>query len=119
MGDQIKETRCPSNPNYCMDKGKPFSGCNGHQRCEEYCSGPVEDFIYYNNTKDTKDTEDKGPYNSGGHCTYCGKRKGAKYHNNQCSVVPPTVTSVLTKRAKISYACLNRMDIAEERIKGS
>ena len=57
--DQIKETKCPSNPNYCMDKGKPFSGCNGHQRCEEYCSGPIEDFIYYNNTKATKDTEDK------------------------------------------------------------
>ena len=34
-----------------MDKGKPFSGCNGHQRCEEYCSGPIEQFLYYNNTK--------------------------------------------------------------------
>jgi hypothetical protein len=49
-----------------MDKGKPFSGCNGHQRCEEYCSGPIEQFLYYNNTKQknpkdvsAQDTKDK------------------------------------------------------------
>ena len=62
----VKETKCPSNPDYCMDKGKPFSGCNGHQRCEEYCSGPIEQFLYYNNTKQknpeevsAQDTKDK------------------------------------------------------------
>ena len=38
-----------------LDKGKPFNGCSGHQPCEEYCSGPIEDFLYYNNTKDTID----------------------------------------------------------------
>ena len=50
-----------------MDKGNPFSGCNGHQRCEEYCSGPIEQFLYYNNTKQknpkveasAKDAKDK------------------------------------------------------------
>ena len=51
------------------------------------------------------------------HCTYCGKREGAKYHNNQCFIVPPTVFGQKTKRAKTSYTCLNRMDIAEERIR--
>ena len=42
-----------------------------------------------------------------------------KYHNNQCFTVPPFVIGQNTKRKKISYTCLNRMDISEERIRGS
>ena len=98
-----RKIQCPSNPNYCMDRN-PFGSvpaCDGQQRCEESCSGSIEKFPYHNNC------------NYRGRCFYCGKRDGAKFHNFQCSCHRDLFES------KLSYSCLNRVDIAEERIRES
>jgi hypothetical protein len=112
----LDKIQCPSNPNYCMGKS-PWDyvpACDGQQRCEEFCSGSIEQFPYYNNI--TKLT-----CNCGGLCSYCGKRDGAKYHNFQCSVPDTIIDYEVFKLSeeKLSYSCLNRVDIAEERIRES
>ena len=66
---------CPSNPEACMH----FKyGCDGRQRCEAFCAGPLENFPYYDHTAK------KCIYGR----EYCGKRDEAKYHNHQCFTVP-------------------------------
>ena len=38
---------CPSNAKACMDWS---SACDGRERCEAFCTGPLENFPYYNLT---------------------------------------------------------------------
>ena len=103
------QIQCPSNPNYCMGNQPffPVPACDGKQQCEESCSGSIEQFPYYNN-------KTKLTCNYHGFCSYCGKRDGAKFHNFQCSCSSRILTGL-----KNSYSCLNRVDIAEERIRES
>lgn len=107
--------QCPSNPIYCMDN-KPygvFPACDGQQPCEESCSGSIEKFPYY-------DKNTKLPCScSYGKCRYCEKRDGAKFHNFQCSVFNYNPLKNNLFKEKLSYSCLNRVDIAEERIRES
>ena len=67
---------CPSNPEACMD----FEyGCDGRERCEAFCAGPIENFPYYNQTDKMCLDED------GYEFPYCGERDEEKYHNHQCN----------------------------------
>ena len=44
--------KCPSNPNYCIDSDPSYGTmCDGQQRCEEFCSGSIEQFPSYSKTK--------------------------------------------------------------------
>ena len=90
---------CPSNPEACMN----FQyGCDGRERCEAFCRGPLENFPYYNQTAQTCQ------YNTS-YYPYCGKRDEAKYHNHQC------ISNYDTYDASemIRYKCLNRKDVSE------
>ena len=104
--------QCPSNPNYCIDLKPGFNtlslACDGQHRCEEYCSGSIEEFPYYNKTTNSSCNLENLPLSQ-----YCGKRDGAKFHNFQCSAAPASFNP------KLRYRCLNRMDIAEKRIRES
>ena len=96
---------CPSNPEACMDVTK---GCDGRERCEAFCTGPLENFPYYNQTAQTCQ------YNTS-YYPYCGKRDEAKYHNHQC------ISNYDTYDASemIRYKCLNRKDVSENFIRSS
>ena len=89
------ENTCPTNPDYCMTL---YSACDGRKTCKDICSGPTENFPYFN--KSRKICLDSAS-------SYCGRRQGAKYQNNQC---------VLNTKMK-GYKCLNRGDINENIIK--
>ena len=97
---------CPSNPEGCMDLE---SGCDGRERCEAFCAGPLEDFPYYNQTARTC----LGDY--GLIYPYCGKRDEAKYHNHQCISYFDTARAWL----EIGYYCLNRNDVSENTIRNT
>ena len=66
---------CPSNPEACMNFDYE---CDGRERCEAFCAGPLENFPYYNQTaKKCQYIWLDYPY--------CGIREEAKYHNHQCN----------------------------------
>ena len=90
---------CPSNPEACMHSSY---GCDGRQRCEAFCAGPLENFPYYNHTA-KKCLED---------FLYCEKRDEAKYHNHQCFKADNTFYNNM-----IGYRCLNRKDMKENSIR--
>ena len=99
---------CPSNPEACMN----FQyGCDGRERCEAFCTGPLENFPYYDqaakNCVDNSDTfRDEFPY--------CGKRDKAKYDNHQCFKSQSDSVGNI-----IGFQCLNRKDISENTIRRS
>ena len=89
-----------------------FRGCDGRERCEAFCTGPLENFPYYDQTAKQCIADfvgDKFPY--------CGKRDEAKYHNHQCK----NGYGYLKKdtAAMIPYSCLNRKDVSENFIRSS
>ena len=90
---------CPSNPETCTDL---YRGCDGRERCEAFCAGPVENFPYY----------DQKVKNCLYDYPYCEIRDEAKYHNHQC------ISYYLT-RSMIKYRCLNRKDVRENTIRSS
>ena len=94
---------CPSNPEACMND---YYGCDGRQRCEAFCTGPLENFPYYNQ-KTKKCVNDYA---------YCGQMDEAKYHNHQCFTLS---RNHLTYTTLNSYRCLNRKDISETVIRNS
>ena len=91
---------CPTNPEACMSFNY---GCDGRERCEALCTGPIENFPYYNQTAKTC------LYDG----SYCGKRDEAKYHNHQCFVEysDDLISSM------IRYQCLNRYDVNENTVR--
>ena len=93
---------CPSNPEACMND---YYGCDGRQRCEAFCTGPLENFPYYNQ-KTKKCVNDYA---------YCGQMDEAKYHNHQCfgENFNADISSM------IHYQCLNRYDVNENTIRKS
>ena len=93
---------CPSNPEACMWFG---NGCDGRDRCEAFCTGPLENFPYYNQTAKRCFYD----------YSYCGKREEAKYHNHQCfnDYSDDDISSM------IRYQCLNRYDVSEDTIRRS
>ena len=98
-----QQSICPSNPEACMDL---LSGCDGRERCEAFCTGPLENFPYYNQ-KTKKCVNDYA---------YCGQIYEAKYHNHQCFTLS---RNHLTYTTMNSYRCLNRKDISENIIRNS
>ena len=84
-------------------------GCDGRQRCEAFCTGPLENFPYYDQTAKKCIREYNYEY------PYCGKRNEARYHNHQCI---SNYDSYGTKKV-IGYRCLNRKDIGENFIRSS
>ena len=107
--------QCPSNPDYCMNDSPEGSvpACDGQQRCEESCSGSIEEFPYYDKETNVSCSCDYGS------CSICRKRDGAKFHNFQCSVSNYYRFVHVWFKEKLSYSCLNRVDISEERIRES
>ena len=105
------ENICPTNPDYCMSM---FSACDGRKTCKDICSGPTENFPYFDkSTKKCLFSGSRLSYSSkyGDEfqifSRFCGRRQGAKYQNNQC---------VAFTKIK-GYMCLNRGDINENIIK--
>ena len=99
---------CPNNPEACMDM---IRGCDGRDRCEAFCTGPLENFPFYDQTAKQciADFGDKFPY--------CGKRDEAKYHNHQCKNGYGSLKK--DTAAMIPYSCLNRKDVSENFIRSS
>ena len=96
---------CPDNPEACMDfETSAFSGCDGRERCETFCSGSLEIFPNYNQT--TNECNNYYPY--------CGKRDKAKYDNHQCFKSQSDSVGNI-----IGFQCLNRKDISENTIRRS
>ena len=85
--------------------------CDGRERCEAFCAGPIENFPFYNQT--AKKCINTGYLDK--EFPMCGERDEAKYQNHQC--LPSFGT--INKAVMNSYQCLNRHDISENNIRSS
>ena len=90
-------------------------GCDGRERCEAFCTGPLENFPYYDQMA-KKCVDVNNPF--GADIPYCGKRDEAKYHNHQCKNGYGDIVSTASATTS-TYKCLNRKDVSENFIRSS
>ena len=98
---------CPSNQSNCMLSSEFCDGTKSND-CKDVCPGSKTTFPFFNNSTDSckmsgRRRKHEDEYELHG---YCGRRKGALFHNNQCYP-----TNDLSK--KLEYSCLNRLDIRD------
>lgn len=92
---------CPSNPAICFFINNSCDGRLNPLCKENYCGGNIEDYPFYNISSRRCLVENQ----FGNSLSFCRKREGAIFHNNQCSFK--------NKDTLLKYYCLNRMDISE------